>query len=41
MHMLNSREGVGPVMQKLYNSLTQLQKGEREDNFGWTVEVEI
>ena len=41
MHMLNSRDGVGPVMQKLYNSLTQLQKGEREDNFGWTVEVEI
>ena len=41
MHMQNSRDGVGPVMQKLYNSLTQLQKGEREDNFGWTVEVEI
>ena len=41
MHMLNSREGVGPDMQKLYNSLTQIQKGEREDNFGWTVEVEI
>jgi len=41
MHMKNSKEGVGPVMQNLYNSLTQIQKGEREDSFGWTVEVEI
>ncbi|MDH5560170.1 MAG: branched-chain amino acid aminotransferase [Deltaproteobacteria bacterium] len=30
---------VGPVMQKLYDLLTQIQKGERPDNFGWTVSV--
>ena len=39
--MKNNREGVGPVMQKLYNALTQIQKGERADPFGWTVEVEL
>ena len=32
---------VGPVIQKLYDSLTKLQKGESEDQFGWTVEIEI
>lgn len=32
-------EEVGPVTQKLYDLLTQLQKGEREDTYGWTVEV--
>lgn len=41
IHMKNSRNSVGPVMQGLYNSLTQLQKGEREDPYNWTVEVEI
>lgn len=34
-------EKVGPVMQKLYDALTQLQKGDREDTYGWTFEVEI
>ena len=32
---------VGPVMQKLYDSLVQLQRGEVEDRFGWLQEVEI
>ncbi|PCI22853.1 MAG: branched chain amino acid aminotransferase [SAR324 cluster bacterium] len=32
-------EKVGPTMQKLYDLLTQLQKGEREDIYGWTKEV--
>ena len=32
---------VGPVMLKLYNSLTQIQKGEKEDPYSWTREVKI
>lgn len=32
---------VGPVMQKLYDSLTQIQKGEKEDPYGWTRKVQI
>ena len=32
---------VGPVMQKLYDSLIQLQRGEIEDQFGWLQEVAI
>ena len=32
---------VGPVMQKLYDSLVQLQRGEVEDRFGWLHEVEM
>ncbi len=34
-------ESVGPVMQKLYDLLCQLQAGEREDKFGWTLEVSL
>lgn len=34
-------EKVGPITQKLYDLLTQLQKGEREDPYGWTKEVAI
>lgn len=34
-------ESVGPVMQKLYDSLVSLQRGEREDSYGWTHEVII
>jgi len=34
-------EAVGPVMQKLYDLLCQLQSGEREDNYGWTMEVPL
>ena len=41
LYMKNSRNAVGPIMQKLYESLTQIQKGERADNFGWTVEVPL
>lgn len=32
-------EEVGPVMTELYKLLTQIQKGEREDPYGWTPEV--
>ena len=32
---------VGPVMQKLYDSLVQLQRGEVEDRFGWLHEIEM
>lgn len=32
---------VGPVMQRVYDSLVELQKGDREDNFGWLHEVEL
>lgn len=35
----DSGNSVGPVMQKLYDLLCQLQKGERPDSFGWTREV--
>ncbi len=34
-------EAVGPVMQELYDSLVTLQRGEREDPYGWTHEVVI
>jgi len=34
-------ESVGPVMQKLYDLLCQLQKGEREDNYKWTLDVPL
>ena len=32
-------EEVGPIMQQLYDGLCGIQNGEREDSFGWTVEV--
>lgn len=34
-------EQVGPVMQKLYDSLTQIQKGEKADPYDWTRTVEM
>ena len=34
-------EEVGPVMQQLYDTLCQIQRGECEDNFGWTVPVNL
>lgn len=40
-HFYGNGEQVGPVMQKLYDLLCQLQRGEREDVFGWTREVSI
>ncbi len=30
---------IGPVSQKLYDELTGIQWGEREDPYGWTMEV--
>ncbi len=37
----NQGESVGPVMQKLYDLLCQLQSGERADPYQWTVEVPL
>lgn len=34
-------EEVGPIMQQLYDSLTQIQQGEREDIYQWTREVRM
>lgn len=31
----------GPVVKQLYDALTQIQRGERDDPYGWTHEVEI
>ena len=31
----------GPKSLRLYNCITQIQRGEAEDIFGWNVEVEI
>jgi len=32
---------VGPVMQSLYTSLTEIQKGDKADSYGWTREVKM
>jgi branched-chain amino acid aminotransferase len=32
---------VGPVMQKMYDTLVGIQKGELKDEFGWTHEVKV
>lgn len=32
--------GIGPVSQKLYDTVTGIQTGKLKDEFGWTVEVE-
>jgi len=34
-------QSVGPIMQQLYNLLTQIQKGEIEDKYNWTQEVVV
>jgi branched-chain amino acid aminotransferase len=38
-HDIGDPEHVGPVMQQLYDLLVSIQKGEAEDEFGWTVDV--
>ncbi len=41
-HVINEDgHTVGPVMQKLYDTLVGIQIGELEDSFGWLHEVEI
>jgi len=40
-HFHDNGESAGPVMQQLYDSLVSLQRGEREDSYGWTYEVSI
>ena len=37
--MVISGGGIGPVSQKLYNTVTGIQTGKAEDPFGWVVEV--
>ena len=32
--------GIGPVSQKLYDTVTGIQTGKVNDEFGWTVEVQ-
>ena len=36
--IINNGE-IGPVAQKLYDTLTGIQWGKIEDKFGWTVKV--
>ncbi len=31
--------GIGPLSQKLYDTVTGIQTGKLEDSFGWTVEI--
>ena len=38
-HDIGDPEHVGPVMQQLYDLHVGIQKGEAEDEFGWTVDV--
>ena len=38
-HFYGGGEAIGPTTQKLYDMLTRLQRGERDDPYGWTVEV--
>jgi branched-chain amino acid aminotransferase len=40
-HFYGKGETVGPVMQKLYDILCQIQRGERADPFGWTRAVAL
>ena len=37
----DDEDTVGPVMKKLYEQLTGMQRGELEDSFGWLHEVEL
>ncbi|GAB5498199.1 MAG: branched-chain amino acid aminotransferase [Pseudohongiellaceae bacterium] len=37
----DSGESVGPVMQKLFDTLVGIQRGEQPDTFGWLHEVEL
>ncbi|MCA1012235.1 branched-chain amino acid aminotransferase [Halobacillus halophilus] len=36
--VINNHE-IGPVAQKLYDTVTGIQRGRKEDDYGWTVEV--
>lgn len=40
-HFHDQGKSVGPVMQQLYDKLVSLQRGERDDPYGWTHEVSI
>jgi branched-chain amino acid aminotransferase len=39
-HQVGEGDVAGPVMHKLYDLLVGIQKGELEDEFGWTVAVD-
>ncbi|SFF64131.1 branched chain amino acid aminotransferase apoenzyme [Halobacillus alkaliphilus] len=36
--VVNNHE-IGPVAQKLYDTVTGIQRGRKEDDYGWTVEI--
>ncbi len=36
---VGSREGCGPILQKLYDRMTAIQNGDVEDPYGWTVKL--
>lgn len=38
-HVFYSEEKVGPITEKLYNTLTGIQYGDLEDKHGWTLEI--
>ena len=39
-HIMEIQDGgIGPISQKLYDTITGIQTGKIEDTFGWTVEV--
>lgn len=40
-HFHDNGDSVGPVMQQLYDRLVSLQRGERDDPYGWTRAVDV
>jgi branched-chain amino acid aminotransferase len=38
-HIINDRK-IGPLTQRLYNEILQIQYGEKEDPFGWRVRIQ-
>src|SRR5699024_7097667 len=36
---INNKE-IGPISQRLYDEITGIQKGEKEDKFNWTLTIE-
>ncbi|MBE6031763.1 MAG: branched-chain amino acid aminotransferase [Firmicutes bacterium] len=40
-HMVIHDGVIGEISQKLFNTMSAIQRGDAEDKFGWTVEVEL
>jgi branched-chain amino acid aminotransferase len=38
-YIVNERK-IGPLTQKLYDEIQQIQYGEKEDPFGWRIRVD-